>query len=573
MNTMTVNSKPIPIEHGDTILGALARAGINIPTLCHIEGLPPTGACRICVVEDEKTGALIPSCSFPAHSQMSVLTHSPKVISARKTIVELLLANHPDDCLYCDRNLNCELQKLAEELGVRQRRIRAERIQQFVDNSSPAIMRDPEKCILCGKCVRTCEEIQGVSALDFSGRGSKSRISTAFDVSLNLSTCVACGQCVMACPTGALVERSNIKEVIEAIQDPEMKVVIQHAPAVSVSLAEEFGLEAGTDVMGVMTTALKQIGFDHVFDTSFSADLTIMEEATELVQRITQGGTLPMITSCSPAWIKFAETFYPEILPNISSCKSPQQMLGSMIKHFWAENAKIPEEKVFSVSVMPCTAKKFEIEREEMVSKGTSDIDAVLTTRELAKLIRMYSIDISKLESTDCDLPFGERSTAGKLFGASGGVMEAAIRTAYWMITGEELENLVISELRNEQGYRELSVKINDLTVKAGVVSGLGNARVILDKIKEGISDLQFLEIMSCPGGCINGGGQPKSIDKEAVKKRMKALYTIDSTEALNLSHRNCSVNDLYDKFLKNPGSHKAHELLHTTYHKRTDLI
>ena len=573
MNTMTANGNPVQIEQGDTILSALARAGIKIPTLCHIEGLPPSGACRICVVEDEKTGNLIPSCSFPANPDMSILTHSVKVIKARKTIVELLLANHPDDCLYCDRNLNCELQKLAEELGVRQRKIRAERIRQFIDNSSPAIMRDPEKCILCGKCVRTCEEIQGVSALDFSGRGSKSRISTAFDVSLNLSTCVACGQCVMACPTGALIERSNIKEVIEAIQDPEMKVVIQHAPAVSVSLAEEFGLEAGNDIMGTMTTALKQIGFNYVFDTSFSADLTIMEEATELVQRITNGGKLPMITSCSPAWIKFAETFYPEILPNISSCKSPQQMLGSMIKHYWAENMKIPREKIFSVSVMPCTAKKFEIEREEMVSKGTSDIDAVLTTRELAKLIRMYSIDMDKVEPANCDLPFGERSTAGKLFGASGGVMEAAIRTAYWMITGKELENLIISELRNKQGYRELSVKINDLTIKAAVVSGLGNARVVLDKIKEGKSDLHFLEIMSCPGGCINGGGQPKSIDKEAVKKRMKALYTIDSTEALNLSHRNSSVNDLYSRFLEKPGSHKAHELLHTTYHKRTDLI
>ena len=573
MNTMIVNGNPVQIEQGDTILSALARAGIKIPTLCHIEGLPPNGACRICVVEDEKTGNLIPSCSFPANPGMSILTHSVKVISARKTIVELLLASHPDDCLYCDRNLNCELQKLAEELGVRERRIRSERIRQFIDNSSPAIMRDPEKCILCGKCVRTCEEIQGVSALDFSGRGSRSRISTAFDVSLNLSTCVACGQCVNACPTGALVERSNIKDVIEAILDPEKIVVIQHAPAVSVSLAEEFGLEAGNDIMGTMTTALKQIGFNYVFDTSFSADLTIMEEATELVGRITKGGKLPMITSCSPAWIKFAETFYPDLLPHVSSCKSPQQMLGSMIKHYWAENNKIPLDKVFSVSVMPCTAKKFEIEREEMVSKGTSDIDAVLTTRELAKLIRMYSIDMNKVEPANCDLPFGERSTAGKLFGASGGVMEAAIRTAYWMITGDELENLVISELRNKQGYRELSVKINDLIVKAGVVSGLGNAREILDAIKEGKSDLHFLEIMSCPGGCINGGGQPKSLDKEAVKKRMNALYTIDRKEALNLSHRNSSVNELYSKFLENPGSHKAHELLHTTYHKRTDLI
>jgi len=573
MNTMTVNGKEVPFNGNETILTALKREGIKIPTLCHIEGLPLTGACRICVVEDAKTGVLIPSCSFPATDKMSILTHSPKVIKARKTIVELLLANHPDDCLYCDRNLNCALQTLAEEHGVRQRRISAEKIKQFVDNSSPSIMRDPEKCILCGKCVRTCEEIQGVSALDFSGRGSKSRISTAFNVSLNLSTCVACGQCVNACPTGALVERSSIREVVNALQDPEKIVVIQHAPAVSVSLAEELGLEPGTDIIGVMTSALKQIGFNYVFDTSFSADLTIMEEATELVHRITEKGALPMITSCSPAWIKFAETFYPELLPNVSSCKSPQQMLGSMIKNYWAPKMNIPSEKIFSVSVMPCTAKKFEIEREEMVSKGISDIDAVLTTRELAKLIRMYSIDIRKAGSAECDLPFGERSSAGKLFGASGGVMEAAIRTAYWMITGNELTNLVISELRDKENYREITVDINGLKVKAAVVSGLGNARLVLDKMMKKECDLHFLEIMSCPGGCINGGGQPRAIDKEAVKKRLASLYSIDSTAEIRVSHKNSSVMDLYEKFLGKPGSHKAHELLHTTYQKRTDLI
>jgi NADH-quinone oxidoreductase subunit G/NADP-reducing hydrogenase subunit HndD len=573
MNTMTVNGKEVPFNGNETILTALKREGIKIPTLCHIEGLPPTGACRICVVEDAKTGVLIPSCSFPATDKMSILTHSPKVIKARKTIVELLLANHPDDCLYCDRNLNCALQTLAEEHGVRQRKISAEKIKQFVDNSSPSIMRDPEKCILCGKCVRTCEEIQGVSALDFSGRGSKSRISTAFNVSLNLSTCVACGQCVNACPTGALVERSSIREVVNALQDPEKTVVIQHAPAVSVSLAEELGLEPGTDIVGVMTAALKQIGFNYVFDTSFSADLTIMEEASELVQRVTQNGVLPMITSCSPAWIKFAETFYPDLIPNVSSCKSPQQMLGSMIKNYWAPKMNIPSEKVFSVSVMPCTAKKFEIEREEMVSKGISDIDAVLTTRELAKLIRMYSIDIRKAGSAECDLPFGERSSAGKLFGASGGVMEAAIRTAYWMITGNELTNLVISELRDKENYREITVDINGLKVKAAVVSGLGNARLVLDKMMKKECDLHFLEIMSCPGGCINGGGQPRAIDKEAVKKRMAALYSIDSSAEIRVSHKNSSVMGLYENFLGKPGSHKAHELLHTTYQKRTDLI
>lgn len=573
MNTMTVNGNKIPFEADDTILSALGKAGINIPTLCHIEGLPPTGACRICVVEDNKTGALIPSCSFPASERLSILTHSVKVLKARKTIVELLLANHPDDCLYCDRNLSCSLQTLAEELGVRHRRINSKRMPQFLDTSSPAIMRDPGKCILCGKCVRTCEEIQGVSALDFSGRGSKSRISTAFDISLNLSTCVGCGQCVNVCPTGALIERSSIHDVVEAIQDPEKIVVIQHAPAVSVSLAEEFDLEAGMDIAGTMATALKQIGFNYVFDTSFSADLTIMEEATELVQRITTGGVLPMITSCSPAWVKFAETFYPELLPNISSCKSPQQMLGSMIKHYWANKMDIPLKKIYSVSVMPCTAKKFEIEREEMVSKGTSDIDASLTTRELAKLIRMHSIDMKKVVPSHSDLPFGERSTAGKLFGASGGVMEAAIRSAYWMITGTELENLVITALRDKQDYRELEVDIKGLKVKAAVVSGLGNAREILDKIKAKESDLHFLEIMSCPGGCINGGGQPRAIDKDAIRKRMKALYTIDKNESLNVSHKNSAIVEIYKEFLKKPGSHTAHELLHTTYQKRTGLL
>ncbi|HSW60450.1 MAG TPA: NADH-dependent [FeFe] hydrogenase, group A6, partial [bacterium] len=570
MKTITVNGKQIPFSDNETILSAVKHAGIKIPTLCHIEELLPTGSCRICVVEDAKTGALIPSCSFPATDNMSILTNSAKVIKARKTIVELLLASHPDDCLYCDRNLSCALQTLAEEHGVRQRKITAEKIRQFIDSSSPSIMRDPEKCILCGKCVRTCEEIQGVSALDFSGRGSKSKISTAFNVSLNLSTCVACGQCVNACPTGALVERSSIREVIEALQDPEKTVVIQHAPAVSVSLAEDLGLEPGVDIAGIMTAALKQIGFDHVFDTSFSADLTIMEEATELVERITKNGVLPMITSCSPAWIKFAETFYPDLLPNVSSCKSPQQMLGSMIKNYWAPKMNIPSEKVFSVSVMPCTAKKFEIEREEMVSKGISDIDAVLTTRELAKLIRMYSVDVKKVAPAECDLPFGERSSAGKLFGASGGVMEAAIRTAYWMITGRELENLVISELRDKENYREITVDINGLKVKAAVVSGLGNARLVLDKIIKKECDLHFLEIMSCPGGCINGGGQPRAMEKEAVRKRMQALYSIDSVAKTRVSHKNSAILDLYEVFLKKPGSHKAHELLHTTYQKRT---
>ncbi len=573
MEQMIANGNTIPFEKGETVLTALKRAGIRVPTLCHIECLPPVGACRICVVEDTATGQLIPSCSFPAAPGMSVATHSVKALKARKTIVELLLANHPDDCLYCDRNLNCDLQKLAEELGVRQRRISGERIAQFVDSSSPAIMRDPEKCILCGKCVRTCEEIQGVSALDFSGRGSKSRISTAFDQSLNLSTCVSCGQCVMACPTGALTERSSLREVINALQDPKKTVVIQHAPAISVSLAEEFGLPAGSDIMGIMTAALKKIGFKAVFDTSFSADLTIMEEATELVERVTKKGVLPMITSCSPAWIKFAETFYPAVLPHLSTCKSPQQMLGAVIRHYWAAAQGLDKKAVYSVSAMPCTAKKFEAEREEMVVKGAPDIDAVLTTRELAKLLRMYSVDLSRLEPVACDLPFGERSSAGKLFGASGGVMEAAIRTAHYLITGRELENLVVAAVRNAEGLREVTLTLDGLTLNAAVVSSLGSARPVLDEVAAGKSRYHFIEIMSCPGGCINGGGQPRGLDKEQVKKRLAALYAIDAAATLRVSHKNPAIKELYETFLGKPGGHKSHELLHTTYQPRTELL
>ena len=395
MINIEVNGRTVWAEKGEMLLTALRRAGIKVPTLCHIDGLTPTGACRMCVVEVEGQRGLVPSCAFPAADGMKVRTHSPRAVQARKTIIELLLANHPDDCLYCVRNGNCELQDLAEELGVRSRRFAGDRTRHTLDASSPSIVRDPAKCILCSKCVRICEEVQHVSAIDFIGRGSRAKIGTAFDEGLNVSSCVNCGQCVTVCPTGALTEKSQIQEVIDALNDKDKLVVVQHAPAVSVALGEEFGVPQGTDVAGAMTTALRWLGFDRVFDTSFAADLTIMEEGSELVHRLTNGGTLPMLTSCSPGWIKFVETYYPDFLDNLSTCKSPQQMMGAVIKSYFAQQAGINPSRIYSVSIMPCTAKKFEAARPEMAHDGLPDIDAVLTTRELARLIRMRGLDLA----------------------------------------------------------------------------------------------------------------------------------------------------------------------------------
>ena len=465
------------------------------------------------------------------------------------------------------------MQSLAEEHGVRQRRFTGDKNTYKMDTSSPSIVRDPDKCILCGKCVRVCEEVQGVSAIDFINRGSKAIVGTAFDEGLNVSSCINCGQCVMVCPTGALREQSYLKEVVDALDDPDRVVVVQHAPSVSVTLAEEFGVKPGVDIAGMMTAAFRQLGFDRVFDTSFTADLTIMEEGTELVQRITNGGKLPMMTSCSPGWIKFVEEFYPEFIENLSSCKSPQQMMGAIIKSYFAEREGIDPAKIFSVSVMPCTAKKFEAQRPEMARNGLADVDAVLTTRELARLIRMRGIDIGGLSPEGADTPFGERSTAGKLFGATGGVMEAALRSAHFLITGTELEDLKIQQVRGLDGIKEVRLKIGELEVGAAVVSGLNNARKLLEQIRAGRSDLHFIEVMTCPGGCIAGGGQPMSTDLDAVRARMKALYTIDRDEPLRTSHSNPGIQRIYSEFLGQPGGHKSHELLHTHYKKREVVV
>jgi iron-only hydrogenase group A len=571
MIEMTVDGRTIEAKDGETILSALKREGIHVPTLCHLEGLLPSGACRMCVVEMEGAGNFVTACSFPVAAGMKILTSSPKVLDARRTNVELLLSSHPDDCLYCARSGKCDLQNLSQSLGIRQRLYRGKPAFREKDISGP-IVRDPDKCILCGRCVRICEEIQGVGAIDFVNRGSKSYIGTTFDQGLNVSSCVNCGQCIVGCPTGALTEHSYLDEVIAALADPQKMVVVQHAPSVSVTLAEEFGMEAGQDVDGKMVAALRRIGFDRIFDTSFTADLTIMEEASELAQRIKQGGALPMFTSCSPGWIKFVEQFYPQLIPNLSTCKSPQQMMGAIIKSYFAERESRDPRSIVSVSIMPCTAKKFECSRPEMAPGHVPDVDYVLTTRELGQLLRTFGIDLIAMTPETADNPFGERSSAGKIFGASGGVMEAAVRTACYLLTGEELAKPEIQPLRGMKSAKEIHTKIGGLEVGAAVVSGLGNARKLLDEILAGRNDLQFVEVMTCPGGCINGGGQPVGANINAARVRMQALYKIDQNEKLRVSHKNPWVMRLYEEFLGQPLGEKSHHLLHTHYDRREVL-
>jgi len=568
-----INNNSVDAQKGETILDVLNRNGIKVPTLCHMKNFTPTGSCRMCVVELSETGKLVTSCSYPVVDGMKIKTHSPKVIEARKTIVELLLSDHPDDCFYCVRNGNCELQKLSEELHIKERNIRGPKSKLPLDLSSASIQRDPEKCILCGRCIRVCEEIMGVSAIDFANRGSKSTVSTSFHKGLNTSSCVNCGQCIMVCPTGALSEINHFPEVQQALQDTNKTVVVQYAPAISVSLAEEFGIETGKDINGIMNAALRKIGFDKVFDTSFSADLTIMEESHELIERITKNGVLPLITSCCPAWIKYAEEFIPEVIPNISSCKSPQQMLGSIIKTYFAEREDLNPKEIYSVSIMPCTAKKFEAQREEMTHHGITDVDAVLTTRELGQLIKLYGIDINNIEPEIADSPHGQRSTAGKLFGASGGVMEAAIRTAYHTLTGKELIQFKINAVRGLKGRKEAKIKIGELELGVAVVNGLANAKKLLDEIKNGRKDIHFIEVMACPGGCIGGGGQHIGATEEDLKARMKSLYKIDENGTIKCSHKNSEVIELYNNYLGEPSSHVCHELLHTHYGKRNVLL
>ena len=574
MVTVTIDGRSVQVAEGSTVLDAARKAGIDIPTLCAAPEINHTpGACRVCVVEIPGMKNLVASCVYPVSDGMVVKTSSPRARAARKANVELLLANHPADCNTCVRNGSCELQTVARKVGLRDLRFEGPdpATAPRQDTSSPAIIRDPAKCIKCYRCVTVCEQVQTPAVLAPAFRGDQVVVGTAFDLPLNETACVMCGQCIMACPVGAIYERDHIADVWAAIQDPDTHVVVQEAPAVRAALGEEFGMPPGSLVTGKMIAALRRLGFDRVFDTNFAADLTIMEEGTELLSRVKNGGVLPMITSCSPGWIKFCEHFYPELTPNLSTCKSPQQMFGAIAKTYYAEKAGIPAEKIVVVSIMPCTAKKFECQRAEMNGSGFQDVDYVLTTRELGRMVREAGIDFQQLADEDYDSPLGEYTGAATIFGATGGVMEAAIRTVYHVVTGADLGDLNITPVRGLEGVKEASLEVGDLgTVKVAVAHGLGNARKLMDRIQNKTADYHFIEIMACPGGCIAGGGQPIPTTDEIRRLRSDALYRDDAeVQQHRQSHENPSIQALYAEYLKEPLGHRSHELLHTHYVKR----
>ncbi len=575
MVTIQINGQSMSVPKDYTILQAARQAGIDIPTLCYLKDINEIGACRMCLVEVKGARTLVTACVYPVNEGMEVFTNTARIRKARKAVLELMLSNHNRNCLTCVRNRNCELQKLAEELNVTDISYEGEYTATTVDDFSPSIVRDNSKCILCRRCIAVCKKVQTVGVIDAIERGFNTQIGCSFEKSLNETDCAMCGQCIAICPVGALHEKDGLEPVWNALADETKHVVVQTAPAVRAALGEEFGLPIGTPVTGKMAAALKMLGFDKVFDTDFAADLTIMEEGTELIQRIQNGGKLPMITSCSPGWVKFCEHNFPDFLENLSTAKSPHEMYGAVLKSYYAEQAGIDPKDIYVVSVMPCTAKKFEAQREELSGTGYPDIDAVITTRELAKMIKEAGIEFNKLEDAVFDSPFGDEATgAGVIFGATGGVMEAALRTVSEVLTGKTFDEVEYEAVRGTDGVKEATVTIGDMEVKVAVAHGLGNARKLLTAIREGKADYHFIEVMACPGGCVTGGGQPIQPAKLAAEidlkaERAKALYAEDRAATYRKSHDNPYIKKLYAEYLGEPCGHKSHKLLHTHYVER----
>lgn len=569
MINLLINNIHVSVPKNTTILKAARKVGINIPTLCYFHDQAIKGSCRICLVEVKGSRRLETACSTPVREGMEVVTNSKNVRDARKTVLELILAEHPQDCLNCIKNGACELQTLARQMNIRDIPYEVENKNLPIDDSNPCIVRDPNKCIHCGRCVEACQSIQTVEAIGNAYRSTNFEVSTPFNNKLSDTTCVYCGQCSVACPVGAIYEKDDTGKVWEALENPDLHVIVQTAPSIRVALGEEFDIKEGTIVTGKMVSALRKLGFDKVFDTDFAADVTIMEEGSELIDRLKNNGTFPMMTSCSAGWINFVEKFYPEFIDNLSTCKSPQQMFGALAKTYYAKKCEIPAKKIFVVSIMPCTAKKYECSRPEMNSSGVKDVDIALTTRELARMLKEAGIDIEKLNEEEFDAPLGISTGASVIFGATGGVMEAAIRTVHKIVTGNELENINFTQVRGLSGLKEAEVDLNGTKVKVAVVSGLKNARQLLEKMKKGECDYTFVEVMACPGGCIGGGGQPYSTDESIKQKRLNAIYDEDVNKSIRLSHKNLAVQELYKDFLGKPLGEKSHELLHTKYVSR----
>lgn len=581
---ITINNQSYDVAEGQTILQACQTAGIRIPTLCFLKDVSTNASCGICVVEVKGARSLLRSCITKVTEGMEITTHNERIATARCINTELLLANHPQDCLGCDRNQNCELQTITYEMGITDKhfvRTRKEVLKK--DVSSLSLVRDPEKCILCGRCVAVCRDVQTVRAIDFAGRGVKTHIATYLDMPMGSVACTNCGQCALVCPTGAITEKSSVSEVWEAIHNPAKTVIVQTAPAIRVGIGEAMGMTSGSLVTGQMVAGLRRLGFSKVFDTNFTADLTIVEEGNELLKRIKTGGKLPMITSCSPGWIKFIEHFFPASLGHLSTCKSPQQMFGAVAKTYYAEKTGLDPRNMVVVSVMPCTAKKYEAKRPEMdgafeywkdklsltENDRFFDVDAVLTTRELSRMFREAGVDFSHLPVEEFDNPLGTSTGAAVIFGATGGVMEAALRTAYEVYTGKTLSDINFRAVRGMEGIREAEVDLDGTKIMVAVAHTLKNARILLEQIEKGESPYAFIEVMTCPGGCLGGGGQPIPTNAEVRKFRADSIYYEDAHKGLRKSHENPEILYLYEHFLKEPLGHLSHHLLHTTYTER----